>query len=48
MNIQQVVLENFKDLTIDKQKAVLDFVKFLKYQQQTQIPSDMMLVQEIN
>ncbi len=36
MNIQEAVLENFKDLNIDKQKAVLEFVKFLKHQQQTQ------------
>ncbi len=36
MNIQEAVLENFKDLNIDKQKAVLEFVKFLKYQQQTE------------
>lgn len=34
MNIQEAVIENFKDLNIDKQKAVLEFVKFLKYKQQ--------------
>ena len=36
MNIQETVLENLKDLAIDKQKAVLEFVKFLKYQQENQ------------
>jgi hypothetical protein len=36
MNIQEAVLDNLRDLSIDKQKTVLEFVKFLKYQQQTQ------------
>lgn len=40
MNIQESVLENFKDLTIDKQKAVLEFVKFLRFQQENQTTSN--------
>lgn len=40
MNIQESVLENFKDLSIDKQKAVLEFVKFLRFQQENQTTSN--------
>ncbi|WP_017294890.1 hypothetical protein [Geminocystis herdmanii] len=40
MNIQETVLDNLKDLTVDKQKTVLDFVKFLRFQQETQTPSN--------
>ncbi|MGI0481224.1 hypothetical protein ACN4EE_10565 [Geminocystis sp. CENA526] len=36
MNIQKAVLDNLKDLSIDKQKTVLEFVKFLKYQEKNQ------------
>lgn len=36
MNIQKAVLDNLKDLSIDKQKTVLEFVKFLKYQDKNQ------------
>lgn len=36
MNIQEAVLDNLRDLSIDEQKTVLQFVKFLKHQQQTQ------------
>lgn len=43
MNIEEAVLENLKDLNIDKQKAVLEFVKFLKYQQQSQPTSSISL-----
>ena len=41
MNIQEAVLDNLRDLTIDKQKTVLEFVKFLKYQQQTLPTTDL-------
>ncbi len=34
MNIQETVVENLKDLPFDQQKTVLDFIKFLKLQQQ--------------
>ena len=34
MNIQETLLENFKDLTFDKQQVVLDFIKYLKFQQE--------------
>lgn len=43
MNIQESVLENFKDLTVDKQKVVLDFIQFLKFQQQNQTSSPLKL-----
>lgn len=34
MNIQETLLENFNDLTFDKQQVVLDFIKYLKFQQE--------------
>lgn len=30
MNIEQAVLENLRELPIDKQQEVLDFIKFLR------------------
>lgn len=43
MNIQETVLDNFKDLSIDKQKTVLEFVKFLRFQQDSKTPSPVTL-----
>jgi hypothetical protein len=37
MNIQETVLNNLNDLSFDKQKIVLEFIKFLKYQQETEL-----------
>ena len=31
MTIEQAVLENLRELPVDKQQEVLDFIKFLKY-----------------
>ncbi len=33
MNIQKLALESFQELTVEKQKVALDFIKFLQYQQ---------------
>ncbi|GAB1544213.1 hypothetical protein NUACC21_68890 [Scytonema sp. NUACC21] len=31
MNLEQTVLENFRELPTDKQQEVLDYIQFLKY-----------------
>lgn len=38
MTIEQVVLENFRELTPDKQQEVLDFIQFLKQKSQPKKP----------
>ena len=43
MNIQEALLKNFKELNVDKQKAALEFVKYLKYQQQNEPTSKVSL-----
>lgn len=40
MSIQEILLDNLKDLTIDKQKTVLEFIKFLRFQQESKNPSN--------
>ncbi len=36
MNIEEILLENFKDLAFERQKLALEFIKFLKFQQENQ------------
>jgi hypothetical protein len=36
MTIEQAVLQNFRELSADKQQEVLDFIQFLKHKSPTQ------------
>ena len=48
MTIEQTVLENFRELPIDKQQEVLDFIQFLKSQLLVQKPISISDNQEVN
>ncbi|MBS3026291.1 MAG: DUF2281 domain-containing protein [Dolichospermum sp. DET50] len=48
MTIEQTVLENFRELPIDKQQEVLDFIQFLKSQLSVQKPICLSDNQEVN
>jgi Protein of unknown function (DUF2281) len=48
MNIEQVVLENLKQLPEDQQQEVLNFTQFLKQKKSTFIPKSNNITNEKN